>query len=481
MSTPLQSPRCRIMGLSLLLLASLILLLFRVVPTIFKPSALQKVLNTGELTIITRNSPTTYYEGPEGPTGFEYELAQLFADSLGVKLKVITPDSLNDIFTLLDQGKADFAAAGLTVTESRKKRVRFAASYQTITEQLVYHRENKRPKTYQDLSGGKLDVVAGSSHVETLQALKKQYPELQWNARTGVESEELLQQVDEQQIDYTIADSNEVDMNQRFMLNLRIAFDISEPKQLAWAFPKSEDSSLYDKSMSFFWKVLNNGELTQLVERHYGHVTQFDYVGNRIYLRHINNRLSKYQPLFEEAAELYGLDWKLLAAMGYQESHWNPRAISPTGVRGIMMLTRETAGQMGIKNRLNPKSSIFGGAQYLTKIKNRFADDIPEPDKTWFALAAYNVGYYHVRDAQKIATQLGKDANSWADLKTVLPLLARKKYYKKTAYGYARGWEPVKYVENIRRYYDMLNYQVNKNIREVEQDPEAYKILPSVL
>ncbi len=469
------------MGLSLLLLLSLVLLLFKVVPIIFKPSALQHVQDSGQLTIITRNSPTTYYEGPEGATGFEYELAHLFADSLGVELEVITPDNLNEIFTLLDTGKAEFAAAGLTVTESRKQRVRFAASYQTITEQLVYHRQAKRPKNYEDLSTGVLEVVAGSSHIETLNKLKQQYPNLKWNSRSNLESEELLQQVDTQQIDYTIADSNEVDMNQRFMLNLRVAFDISQPKQLAWAFPKTNDSSLYDKAMSFFWKISNNGELTQLIERHYGHVTQFDYVGNRIYLRHIDKRLSKYKNLFIEAGELYGIDWKLLAAIGYQESHWNPRAISPTGVRGIMMLTRETAGQMGIKNRLDPKSSIFGGAQYLAKIIRRFADKIPQPDRTWFAMAAYNVGYYHVTDAQKIAEQLGKDPNSWADLKTVLPLLARKKYYKKTAYGYARGWEPVKYVENIRRYYDMLNYQINKNNRKDAQDPKAFEILPSVM
>ena len=469
------------MALSLLLLLSIVLLLFKVVPVMFKPSALQRVLDSGELTIITRNSPTTYYEGPEGATGFEYEMARLFADSLGVHLKVITPDNLNEIFNLLNAGKGDFAAAGLTITESRKQRVRFAASYQTITEQLVYHRQAKRPKNYDDLSGGVLEAVAGSSHVETLTKLKQQHPDLKWRSRIDLQSEELLQRVDSQQIDYTIADSNEVDMNQRFMLNLRVAFDISKPKQLAWAFPKTEDTSLYDKAMSFLWKISNNGELTQLIERHYGHVTQFDYVGNRIYLRHIKDRLSKYKNLFSEAGELYDIDWKLLAAIGYQESHWNPHAISPTGVRGIMMLTRETAGQMGIKNRLNPESSILGGAQYLTKIINRFPDDIPQPDRTWFAMAAYNVGYYHVTDAQKIAQKLGKDPHSWADLKKILPLLARKKYYKQTAYGYARGWEPVKYVENIRRYYDMLNYQLNKNTREVNQDPEAFKILPSVM
>lgn len=131
--------------------------------------------------------------------------------------------------------------------------------------------------------------------------------------------------------------------------------------------------------------------------------------------------------MYIAAGEKYNIDWKLLAAMGYQESHWNPKAVSPTGVRGIMMLTQQTAGQMGIKNRLDPKSSIFGGAKYLDKIRRRFPKDLTEPDRTWFAMAAYNVGYYHVRDAQKITTQQEKNPNKWNDLQTTLPLLARKK------------------------------------------------------
>ena len=167
--------------------------------------------------------------------------------------------------------------------------------------------------------------------------------------------------------------------------------------------------------------------------------------------------------------------------MGYQESHWNPKAVSPTGVRGIMMLTLETAGHLGIKNRLDPYSSIYGGAKYLAQIRKRFGDELKEPDRTWFAMAAYNVGYYHVEDARKIAVQLNKDPNKWIDLKTTLPLLSRKKWYKKTRFGYARGWEPVKYVENIRRYYDLLNYHLNKNIQEPEPTHDAFTILPPIL
>ncbi len=469
------------MALLLVMLAGVILLLFKGIPYLFQPNMLRQIQNSGELVVISRNSPTTYYEGNEGPTGFEYELAKKFADSLGVKLRIVIPENLNDIFDMLDRGEAHFAAAGLTVTEARKNRVLFGPSYQQITEQLVYNNQNLKPENIDDLSKGALEVLASSSHVESLQQLKQEHPELTWVEHDNRESEELLQLVEEQVIDYTIADSNEVAMNQRFMLELRVAFDISEPKKLAWAFPKSKDTSLYDKAMVFFWRTMNNGEITQLIERHYGHVTKFDYVGNRIYMRHIATRLSKYQDMYKSSAEQYSLDWKLLAAMGYQESHWNPRAVSPTGVRGIMMLTLETAGHLGIKNRLDPRSSIFGGAKYLAQIRDRFTEEVQEPDRTWFAMAAYNVGFYHVEDARKIAKDLGKDPNKWMDLKTTLPLLSRKKWYKKTRFGYARGWEPVRYVENIRRYYDLLNYHVSKNNRQPEEDHEAFSILPNVL
>lgn len=469
------------MGSSLALLALLILLIFEGIPLLFQPNTLNQVLNSGELVVVTRNSPTTYYEGPEGPTGFEYDLAKRFADSLGVKLKIVTPENLNDIFDILDNGDAHLAAAGLTITEARKERVKFAASYQEITEQLVFHNQDETPENIDDISLGSLEVIAGSSHIETLQSLQKDNPGLEWIEHDDMESEQLLQLVEDRVIDFTIADSNEVAMNQRFLLELRVAFDVSKPKNLAWAFPKSKDSSLYDKAMSFFWRSLNNGEITQLVEKHYGHVTKFDYVGNRIFLRHIATRLSKYQDIYKEAADKYDLDWTLLAAMGYQESHWNPRAVSPTGVRGIMMLTLETAAALGIKNRLDPESSILGGAKYLAQIRKRFPEEIKEPNRTWLAMAAYNVGYYHVEDARIIAKQLGKNHTTWVDIKTTLPLLSRKKWYKKTRFGYARGMEPVRYVEAIRRYYDLLNYQLSKNVQEPDPLHDALSILPPVL
>ncbi len=171
---------------------------------------------------------------------------------------------------------------------------------------------------------------------------------------------------------------------------------------------------------------------------------------------HIETRLPRYRRLFEDVAQAYEISWTLLAAQAYQESRWDPHAVSPTGVRGIMMLTRKTASSLGIQNRSDPTKSIEGGARYFQSLKKRLPDHIGKADRVWIALAAYNVGMGHIKDAQRLARRMGKNPNSWEDLKTMLPLLARKSYYSTLQYGYARGWEPVQYVKRIRNYHAVL-------------------------
>lgn len=286
--------------------------------------------------------------------------------------------------------------------------------------------------------------------------------------------------VSENIIEYTVADSNTLADKQRYLINLRSAFNIGEPQHLAWALPKTGDTSLLVEVQKFFTKIKENGELDRLIERYYSHVEKFDYVGTKIYRRHIETRLPRYRTFFEDAADMYDLDWRLVAAIGYQESHWDPKAVSPTGVRGIMMLTLKTAKDLNVNNRSDPEQSIFGGAQYYRQSKDRIDKNIPEPDRTWLAMAAYNVGYGHVQDARELTRKLDKDPNRWADVKEVLPLLAKRKWYKKTRYGYARGWEPVHYVENIRSYYDILKWVTESNI-EATPIPDEFYILPNTL
>jgi len=403
----------------------------------------------------------------------------MFADELGVSLTLLIPDSFDDLLDQISKNAIHIAAAGLTVTKEREKIFRFGPTYQEITEQLIYNVSNKRPRSLSRLNGS-LEVVANSSHEERLKLLKNDHKNLSWKANHDIDSEELLQMVSDEIIDFTIADSNELLLNQRFLINLRIAFDISEPQQLAWALPQTEDKSLFLEVQKFFTKIKENGELTRLIERNYGHVETFDYVGTKFFMRHIEKRLPSYRTFFEEASKTQDVDWRLIAAMGYQESHWDPDAVSPTGVRGIMMLTLKTARELNIKNRLDPESSIIGGAKYFKQTRDRMDDEITEPDRTWMAMAAYNVGYSHLQDARIITRKLKKNPNLWIDVKEALPLLAQKKWYKQTRFGYARGWEPVRYVENIRSYYDILKWVEESNIVITPEPVEFLKIPNSI-
>lgn len=454
---------------------------FKLIPKLTHDNQLERIKSRGELVVITRGSPTTYYEGAEGETGLEYDLASGFADYIGVKLRLVVADRFNEIIPSLIDEKVDLAAAGLTVTDERQQIIRFGPPYQEISQHIIYHRRHSKPEKLEDLYNSNIEIIAGTSHEENLKNLSQTHQDLHWTAIEDAESDQLLQLVWEKVIDYTIADSNELMIYQRFFPEIETAFEISKPQQLAWAFPQSDDSSLYDAANQYFEEIRKTGQLTQIIERHYGHTKDFDYVGTRRFLRHIKTRLKRYREFFENAGEKHSIDWKLLAAVGYQESHWNRRAVSPTGVRGIMMLTRDTAYQLGIKNRTNPKSSIFGGADYLSQMIARIDKEITDPDRTWMGLAAYNVGYYHLQDAREITAMRGGDPNKWIDVKESLPLLARRKWYKNTKHGYARGWEPVRYVENIRSYYDVLTWELAKESPAPTPEPDALHILPEVM
>jgi len=420
-----------------------------------RPTQLERVLKAKELRVLTRNTATTYYEGASAPAGIEYDLAKGFADELGVRLKLVPVNNVNDVLTQLSAGQADFAAAGLLVTNARREWLRFTPPYQEVTPQLVYRLGKPKPADLDHLDGT-LEVIANSGDLDRLRFLQRQHPTLKWVENRNADTEDLLAAVWQQSIDYTVADSNEVAVFRRFYPELRIAFDLGRPQKLAWAFRRNGDNSLYQRAVAYFKKIKQNGRLAQLLERYYGHVNEFDYVGTRAFLRDIRKRLPKYRPLFKEAAAKTGIDWRLLAAMAYQESHWNPHAVSPTGVRGIMMLTKATAGQLGIERRTDPAQSIEGGARYLKRLLGRFPSDIENPDRIWLATAAYNVGYGHLQDARIITKDRGGNPDHWSDVKAALPLLHKKRWNEKVPHGYARGREAVRYVENIRGYYDTL-------------------------
>lgn len=443
----------------------------------------ERIKARGELVVVTRNSPTTYYEAREGLKGLEYELVSRFADELGVKVRWIIAPNLLDILPMIARGEADFAAAGLSPTKSRETRVRFTPGYQQITQQLVYRGGSWRPRSIDDMDGKLLEVVAGSNHEETLQSLRQQHKALHWKAQQEMDSEELLYLVKEKVIDYTVADSNVLALSRRFYPELRVAMDLTEPESLAWAFPHAEDSSLFDAARSFLDRIKQEGTLDQLIERYYGYVENLGFVDTRTFRRHIANRLPDYIPYFKQAAKDTGIDWQLLAAIGYQESHWDAKAVSPTGVKGIMMLTQATARQLQIDNRLDPEQSIRGGARYLQLMEKKIPERIAEPDRIYLALAGYNVGFGHLEDARILTQRSGDDPDKWADVKRHLPLLSQERHYKTLKHGYARGREPVTYVDNIRSYHDLLVWNNNQQQQPAENavSSQALSTAPAAL
>lgn len=428
-------------------------------PEARQPSTLERVQEEGVLRVVTRNSPTTYFQDRAGETGFEYELTKRFAEQLGVELKVETADSLDDLFTRLNQpGGPVLAAAGLVASAGRKSQANFSRAYLEVTPQVVYRDGQRRPSRPEDLIGRRILVLKGSSHAEQLAELKQTLPELQYEESTDVEVVDLLRMVDEGLVDLTLVDSNELAMNQVYFPNVRVAFDLGGARSLGWAVAAGTDQSLLQEVDRFLAQVEENGTLQRLKERYYGHVDVLGYVGAYTFAKHLQQRLPRYEQSFRQAAEKHRVDWRLLAAIGYQESLWTPDATSKTGVRGLMMLTQDTAQAMGVVNRLDPRQSIAGGAKYFALVHSGLTEYMSEPDRTWFALAAYNIGIAHLADARKLAQAEGLNPNKWLDVQKMLPRLAQKRWYSKTRYGYARGGETVHFVRNVRRYYDILNW-----------------------
>ncbi len=435
------------------------------------PSVLEKIQQEGILEMISLNGPTTYYEGPFGYTGFEYELAEAFANDLGVELVVDGKDNLSHILDDINTESGHFVAAGLSVIDSRRDTVDFSLPYSSVTQQVIYRRGSPKPKKIEDLIGKDIVVISQSSHAANLRKLQKEYPELKWREEVDVEMLDLLEMIHSGNAEITIVDSTTFITNRAVYPKARLAFDISSPEKVAWAFPKQGDTSLMKAANVFLDDYIEEGKVEEL-EQKYFHKKPVDVGSALAFAKHIEKRLPQWSEEFKKAAKAYKLDWLFLAAISYQESLWNKDARSYTGVRGLMMLTTKTAKDLGVKDRRDPYQSIHGGAKYFDQMRKRIPDDIKEPDRTWMALASYNVGYGHLEDARILTELEGGDPHLWNDVKRHLPLLAIKKYYTKTRHGYARGWEPVKYVERIRNYHEILvwNHQLKERQIAIEKE-----------
>ena len=418
-----------------------------------RKDTLHKIKASGVITLITRNNAHCYYIYRDKAMGFEFDLAKAFSEHLGVKLEVITP-TWDGLFDALNKGEGDLVAASMTITPSRQSQADFSNEYLSVQQKALVHSRDVAIRALEDLAGKTVHVRRGTSYEERLHRLIESGLDIEVRAYEDIPTEELISMVADREIAVTIADSNIALLNRRYYPDIRIAFPIEEPESLGWAVKKGE-SRLLGEINTFLRQITENGLLGRIYNKYYANVEIFDYLDLKKFHERLETRLPTYKNLIRKTALEHDFDWRLIAAVIYQESHFDPHAKSFTGVEGIMQLTRDTAEEMGIKDRRDPKQSIIGGVKYLRKLYKRYGE-AKDPDRLLITLASYNVGHGHIRDAQEIARGMNLNPQSWSSLEQTLPLLRNPKYYKKTRHGYARGTEPVRYVRRILTYYDIL-------------------------
>ncbi len=412
---------------------------------------------TDELTVGVRNAPATYYTNQQNePAGFEHDLLRAFAQTQGWAVDWVEEDRRETLFEMLDSHRIHLAAAVLPRGVVKDRHLIAGPALFETPIHVVYRANDKAPRNAADLVGKRVALLAGSGHLPLLMREKRKHPQLVWTVLERAWPEELLAQLDAGEHDAVLINGMDYDALRNAYPRLAVAFDLGEPQKIVWALAPRSSRALQNALARFVEQAQQDGTVKRIYERYFGHVRRLgteDVLG--ILQRH-PQRLPALRTHFHEAQTLTGIDWRLLAAIGYQESQWNASATSPTGVRGLMMLTSETADRMGVGNRLDARQSILGGARYLVILKESLPGRIAEPDRTWLALAAYNQGLGHLEDARRIAQARGGDPDSWLDVKEALPYLSRGTYAGAMKYGYARGFEALSFAENVRNYYDIL-------------------------
>jgi membrane-bound lytic murein transglycosylase F len=420
------------------------------------PKPIAPVAQSGELVVLTVNGPATYFEDAQGlPSGFEYDLAILFAKELNAKPAFVVLDDPSKIDRQLRARQAHLAAAALPRHFDFPGGLAWGPSYFTTQHQIVGRVGEARPKALKDIADKRVGVIEESVGEYLLSVPSTQELRLE-RLPPGASTADLLEQIASGRLDYALVESTRFTLTRRYFPQVEVAFNVGKPVDYSWLVSTVDKKRILEAAGPFFERIRKDGTLKRLVDRHYGHATRFTALDSGTLIERIGTQLPQLKPHFLEAESASGIDWRLIAAIGYQESHWDPQATSPTGVRGLMMLTDETATRLQIRNRLDARESIVGGARYFALLKEAMSPRIPEPDRTWLALAAYNLGLGHLEDARILAQQSKLNPDKWQDVRQVLPRLADPETYHTLKHGYARGSEAMQLVDNVRNYYDIL-------------------------
>ena len=414
---------------------------------------------TNDLVVLIRPGPATWSIGPDAQHGgIDYDLAQLFAKRYRLTLKLVAAS--DPVAGILAEGnRAAMGAGGVVRPEADAPQMSgpspiHSIGYHAVEPVLIYNADSFKPETWNDLAGATVGVLEDGGFEAVLARIRAAHTDVKWKVVALPSVQALIGQVSDGALDYAVVAANDADAARNVHLNFERAFAVAKKQELAWVFPATQ-SALRDQVDAFFASLRRDGTLQRLVDRYftYAQVPRLD-AGS--FHERSKSLLPEYRPLFQRAQEATGIEWRLLAAMSYQESQWDPQAVSESGVRGLMQLTEDTARHLGAIDRLDPQASVMAAAQYLRGLKDKLPRRIPEPDRTWLALAAYNIGLGHLEDARVLAQKQKQSPDSWQAVKQALPLLTLPEFYEDAKFGYARGGMPVAFVDRVRAYYDIL-------------------------
>ena len=415
--------------------------------------------------VAVRPGPTSWFPGPDGqPSGFDHDLLKRFAEEHKLELDVVEVGSAAALLDKVAAGEVHIGVGGLYrppagVARDAKandgSRVLWTSGFHAVEPVLIYTTDGFKPKNWKDLAGASVGYVEGTGIETSLAKIRRDHPEVEWKPMALPSTDALIAQVSDGTVDYAIVASIDAAASRNIFLDYDVGFSVGAKRDLAWAVAPLQQKLREDLD-AFFTQARRDGLLKRLVDRYFSNTRQVERIDAGMFHERIKNLLPEYRSTFQRAQVATGVEWRLLAAIAYQESQWDPFATSETGVRGLMQITEDTARHLGVADRLNPTDAVVGAAQYVQDLKSKLPPRITEPDRTWFALAAYNIGLAHLEDARILAQKQKLNPDLWNDVKQVLPLLALPEYHEGTKFGYARGGMPVAFVDRVRDYYDIL-------------------------
>ncbi|MCL7744335.1 membrane-bound lytic murein transglycosylase MltF [Guyparkeria hydrothermalis] len=423
---------------------------------------LTQVSDRGVLRVATMIEPTLYIPDSYRPQGLEYDLTGRFADRLGVDVEYLVVPNIDAAYEAVAENRADLAAAGLAIDPARQERFAFSPPYLTVSRKLIHAVDQPIPSGLTELAGLTVAVPAGSANRHWLERISRQPGAVPLTIEERQDKLAILEGIRHGDIEYALTLSHTALLAHKLSDDVAIGPIVGPPVSLAWAFSREADDSLLKAARRFFAEIRSDQQLRGLVDRHYAQFERLDESLSRRFLQDLETRARPYLRTFRRAGERYEIDWRLLASVGYQESKWQPDAVSHQGAYGLMQIILPTARGLGLTDPSNPTANIMAGAKYIAQLRELVPEEATEPDRTYLALAAYNVGIGHLSDALVLTRRQGGDPTQWAAVRERLPQLSDPAIYRDMRYGYARGSETVNYVENIRAFHDLMIWMATR-------------------